>query len=145
MMPINKAELLSAQNAFRSFCEDGLQDDHPFQKAWDRHTSHHGEIEDGMPLCSMIEAAILYGIQWANIERDNEFHDSSNNEVPGSYLAKCECHEWTAAIRHHVYQHKPACPNFVIEYELALMPLPLAKKQHNQLMRQLQEQPDRAQ
>lgn len=64
MIPIPQNIQDAADEAFRSFCEGELPESHPFQNAWDRHESHHGEIEDGMPLCSFIQAAILYGVQW---------------------------------------------------------------------------------
>jgi hypothetical protein len=51
------------------------------QHAWDRWQSHHGDIEDGMPLRSFIEAAILYGIQHERIRAANAEHDAKLFEV----------------------------------------------------------------
>lgn len=134
MMPIAKLELETAEHAFRDFCESRLPENHPFQHAWDRHESHHGEIEDGMPLYSLIQAAILYGIQCEKMASANRFH-AARITVPQTYLDKCDCHDWAASIRDHACQHKPGCPNFVMEYELAIM----AKHRHEDQMRKIRE------
>lgn len=135
MMPIPQNIQDAADEAFRSFCEGGLPESHPFQHAWDRHESHHGDIEDGMPLYSFIQSAILYGAQWQQMSAANRLHDSMRHGVPQKYLDRCDCHHWTAAIKDHVFQHKPSCPNFNLEYELAI----LAKHRHEETMRKLSE------
>lgn len=131
-MPVPESVTLAAQVAFQEFRESRLPDDHPFQRAWDRWESHHGEIEDGMPLYSFIQSAILYGIQSEKINSSNRFH-IADDEIPASYLTECECHNWASMARHHVYQHKPFCPHFVMEYELALM----AERQYEQLIQDI--------
>lgn len=132
MMPVPESVTLAAQIAFRTFCEDGLQDSHPFQEAWDEYESMNGSISIDDEICSLIEAAILYGIQSEKINSSNKFHDA-DNEIPANYLTECECHNWASMARHHVYQHKPTCPHFVMEYELALM----AKRQYEQLIQDI--------
>lgn len=81
MMPVTQEELDLAAIAFRDFCEGDLPESHPFQHAWDRWQSHHGEIESEMPLCSFIEAAILYGIQHEQIRAANAKHDAKFDEA----------------------------------------------------------------
>lgn len=76
MTPVTQEELDLAAIAFRDFCEGDLPETHPFQHAWDRWQSHHGEIEYGMPLCSFIQAAILYGTQHERIRSANAEHDA---------------------------------------------------------------------
>jgi hypothetical protein len=131
MMPIPVSVALAAQIAFKEFCQNQIPNDHPFQKAWENYSLHSEDADDDAVI-PLVKAAVLYGIQSEKINSSNKFHDA-DNEIPASYLTECECHNWASMARHHVYQHKPTCPHFVMEYELALM----AKRQYEQLIQDI--------
>jgi hypothetical protein len=132
MIPVPESVTLAAQIAFQEFDLKHLPSGHPLEKAWDEWDIHCESKTFESSTDSLIEAAILYGIQSEKINSSNRFH-VADDEVPANYLTECECHNWASMARHHVYQHKPACPHFVMEYELALM----AKRQYEQLIQDI--------
>ena len=58
-MDITPETIYDATKVFKSFCEDRLPDNHPFQKAWDK----VDDILIGDPVFDLVFWAIAYGIE----------------------------------------------------------------------------------